>query len=99
MVLVSSARDMFVLSTRTHDFSFSFAGTDATIAEHIQKVIDREYVMKQRDGNVEYLVPSTLGIGLVEGYNAIGFERSLCKPDMRRLVSFEFLPFNACSGS
>jgi DNA topoisomerase-3 len=44
--------------------------------------------MKQKQGNVEYLVPSTLGVGLVEGYNAIGFDRSLTKPHLRRLVSF-----------
>ncbi|KAK4047157.1 DNA topoisomerase [Microbotryomycetes sp. JL201] len=71
-------------------------GTDATIAEHIQKIIDREYVMKQREGNVEYLVPSTLGVGLVEGYNAIGFERSLCKPDMRRLTEYRMTQI--CTG-
>lgn len=64
------------------------AGTDATIAEHISKIIEREYVMKQREGATEYLVPSTLGIGLVEGYNAIGFDKSLSKPHLRRLVSF-----------
>lgn len=61
-------------------------GTDATIAEHIAKIIEREYVMKRREGNTEYLVPSTLGIGLVEGYNAIGFDKSLTKPYLRRLV-------------
>lgn len=66
-------------------------GTDATIAEHINKIIDREYVIKQKQGNVEYLVPSTLGIGLVEGYNAIGFDKSLCKPHLRRQVSSPFL--------
>lgn len=31
-------------------------------------------------------MPSTLGIGLVEGYNAIGFDDSLTKPNLRRLV-------------
>lgn len=61
-------------------------GTDATIAEHIAKIIERQYVMKQHEGRTEYLVPSTLGIGLVEGYNAIGFERSLSKPYLRKLV-------------
>lgn len=34
-----------------------------------------------------YLVPSTLGIGLIEGYNDIGYERSLSKPQLRREVS------------
>ncbi|GAA5894632.1 hypothetical protein JCM5296_002915 [Sporobolomyces johnsonii] len=61
-------------------------GTDATIAEHIQKIIDREYVMKQREGAVEYLVPSTLGIGLVKGYDRVGLENSLTKPHLRRLT-------------
>lgn len=42
--------------------------------------------MKQREGNTEYLVPSTLGTGLVDGYNAIEFENSLSKPHLRRLV-------------
>lgn len=64
-------------------------GTDATIAEHIAKIIEREYVCKHKPGGGanEVLVPSTLGIGLVEGYNAIGFEQSLCKPQMRAEVS------------
>lgn len=62
------------------------AGTDATIAEHISKIIDREYVIKQKEGSVEYLVPSTLGIGLVKAYDALGLENSLSKPHLRRLV-------------
>ncbi|PLW57729.1 hypothetical protein PCANC_01400 [Puccinia coronata f. sp. avenae] len=59
-------------------------GTDATIAEHIAKIIDRQYVFKHREGSTQYLVPSTLGIGLVEGYNAIGLDKSLSKPQLRR---------------
>ncbi|EJD03211.1 prokaryotic type I DNA topoisomerase [Fomitiporia mediterranea MF3/22] len=59
-------------------------GTDATIAQHIQMVTDRGYVIERMEGVVKYLVPSTLGIGLVEGYNEIGFERSLSKPQLRR---------------
>lgn len=50
-------------------------------------ICDREYVMKQREGQTEYLLPSTLGIGLVDGYNRIGFEKSLSKPHLRREVS------------
>jgi DNA topoisomerase-3 len=38
------------------------------------------------EGTTKYLVPSTLGMGLVEGYNKIGFERSLSKPQLRRDV-------------
>lgn len=66
---------------------FCSAGTDATIAEHISKIIEREYVMRQREGRIDYLVPSTLGIGLVEGYNRIGFDKSLSKPHLRAEVS------------
>ncbi|KAI0775801.1 DNA topoisomerase [Trametes elegans] len=59
-------------------------GTDATIAQHIQTTIDRGYVIERMQGSTKYLVPSTLGIGLVEGYDAIGFEQSLSKPELRR---------------
>ncbi|KAK9894947.1 prokaryotic type I DNA topoisomerase, partial [Cystobasidium minutum MCA 4210] len=58
-------------------------GTDATIAEHISKIIDREYAMRQKMNGKDYLVPSTLGIGLVEGYNRIGLDKSLSKPHLR----------------
>lgn len=70
-------------------------GTDATIAEHISKIIEREYVMAQMEGRVKYLVPSTLGMGLVMGYNDINFEgnKSLCKPLLRREVSHHSLSF------
>ncbi len=62
------------------------AGTDATIAQHIQTILDRDYVIGRMQGATKYLVPSTLGIGLVEGYNQLGFERSLSKPHLRRQV-------------
>lgn len=62
-------------------------GTDATIAEHIAKIIEREYVTEKQEARIKYLVPSLLGIGLVEGYNLIGFERSLSKPQLRAEVS------------
>ncbi|KAJ3523962.1 hypothetical protein NM688_g8641 [Phlebia brevispora] len=61
-------------------------GTDATIAQHIQTIIDRKYVIERMQGATKYLVPSTLGIGLVEGYNEIGFDRSLSRPELRREV-------------
>lgn len=59
-------------------------GTDATIAQHIQTIIDREYVIERMDGTTKHLLPSTLGMGLVEGYNEIGYDRSLSKPQLRR---------------
>lgn len=61
-------------------------GTDATIAEHIAKIIEREYVTEKQEQKVKYLIPSSLGVGLVEGYNSIGFDNSLSKPHMRREV-------------
>ena len=45
--------------------------------------------MKQKEGAVEYLVPSTLGIGLVKAYDRVGLENSLTKPHLRRLVSLQ----------
>lgn len=59
-------------------------GTDATIAEHIHKIIDRQYVMEHKVGTTKYLVPSTLGVALVEGYNKMNFEKSFAKPELRR---------------
>lgn len=73
--------------TLTWIWTCGIEGTDATIAQHIQTVVDRDYVIERMEGNIKYLVPSTLGIGLIEGYNQIGFERSLSKPQLRREVS------------
>lgn len=63
-----------------------YKGTDATIAQHIHTIIQREYVMEKVEGSTKYLVPSTLGVGLVHGYNQIGLEKSLSKPQLRREV-------------
>lgn len=71
----------------------TISGTDATIAEHIAKIIEREYVKEKQEAHIKYLVPSLLGIGLVEGYNQIGFDRSLSKPQLRAEVSRLFAPF------
>lgn len=62
-------------------------GTDATIAQHIDTIITRNYVIERYEGATKYLLPSTLGIGLVEGYNQMGLEKSLDKPILRREVS------------
>lgn len=74
---------------------FHCTGTDATIAEHIAKIIERAYVEPRQSGGQKYLVPSDLGIGLVEGYNRIGFDRSLTKPHLRREVSDWMWPSDA----
>jgi len=111
-------------------------GTDATMADHIEKIVDRQYVFKQPGarraggeeaeegemeiddvpvrgrgrgrggargrggrgggrggaagggrGDVMEFVPSTLGIGIVEGYDSMRFDISLIKPFLRKQVS------------
>ncbi|XP_073996996.1 topoisomerase 3-alpha isoform X2 [Rhodnius prolixus] len=52
-------------------------GTDATHAEHIETIKTRSYV--GLEGN--YFVPSAIGMGLVEGYDTMGFAMS--KPHLR----------------
>ena len=53
-------------------------GTDATHAEHIETIKSRRYVGVQPDGT---FLPGTLGMGLVEGYDEIGYD--LSKPYLR----------------
>ena len=79
------------------DSSRLLPGTDATIAQHIQTIIDREYVVERMEGSTKYLVPSKLGIGLIEGYNQIGFDKSLSKPQLRREVFRYNLSPPSCS--
>jgi DNA topoisomerase-3 len=57
-------------------------GTDATIHEHIKKVLEREYATKE--GNFFY--PTTLGMALVSGYDRMDIDLSLSKPDLRSLM-------------
>lgn len=52
-------------------------GTDATHAEHIETIKQRLYVGVQ-EGK---FIPGQLGMGLVEGYDAMGFQMS--KPHLR----------------
>lgn len=52
-------------------------GTDATIAEHIQKIISREYTEKIN----ETFYPTKLGLALVKGYQDMGFDFD--KPKLR----------------
>uniref|UniRef100_A0A480SG85 DNA topoisomerase n=1 Tax=Sus scrofa TaxID=9823 RepID=A0A480SG85_PIG len=53
-------------------------GTDATHAEHIETIKARMYVGLTPD---KRFLPGHLGMGLVEGYDAMGYEMS--KPDLR----------------
>ena len=54
-------------------------GTDATIAQHIATIQQRDYATKD---NNQRFSPTKLGIALVEGYNNMGYQ--LNKPDLRR---------------
>jgi DNA topoisomerase-3 len=52
-------------------------GTDATIAQHIKTILDRGYA--RNEGHVFHATP--LGLGLVEGYDALDFHMS--QPTLR----------------
>lgn len=60
-------------------------GTDATIAQHIQTIVEREYVLKK--ANV--FEPTPLGLALVQGYDSMGFE--LAKPQLRAKMESDML--------
>lgn len=53
-------------------------GTDATHAEHIETIKSRMYAGVQDDGR---FLPRSLGMGLVQGYDAMGI--ALSKPNLR----------------
>ena len=63
---------------------FNFIGTDATHAEHIEKVKERQYIGVQGNGK---LVPGTLGIALCDGYDSIkeisDMGCAMSKPNLR----------------
>ncbi|CCE65458.1 hypothetical protein TPHA_0L01010 [Tetrapisispora phaffii CBS 4417] len=59
-------------------------GTDATIAEHIEKIQARNYIRPEKVGKESYLQPTTLGIALVHGFEEMGLEDSFAKPFQRR---------------
>lgn len=80
-------------------------GTDATMAEHIAKVKDRQYVatLSRRSGrsSVQELIPTRLGIALVEGYDnvVVGLpdSPSLSKPFLRK--EMELRMRDICAGT
>ncbi|KLJ05747.1 DNA topoisomerase III [Blastomyces silverae] len=69
-------------------------GTDATMAEHIAKIKEREYVATRPRGTgrgsnaVQEFIPTHLGVALVEGYddvvNGLPDSPSLSKPFLRK---------------
>ena len=56
-------------------------GTDATIATHISTIQSRGYAVKQG----QYFTPTNLGVALLDGYAAVGF--NLADPVMRAEVN------------
>ncbi|GAM28041.1 hypothetical protein SAMD00019534_112170 [Acytostelium subglobosum LB1] len=56
-------------------------GTDATMAQHIKKILDREYVVKNEEHR---FIPTNLGKALIQGYDSMGFEFS--KPTLRAKI-------------
>jgi DNA topoisomerase-3 len=80
-------------------------GTDATMAEHIAKIKEREYVVVNKRGSgrssIEELIPTRLGIALVEGYDNVvaGLPNSisLSKPFLRKEMELRMLEI--CAGS
>ncbi|RDH39284.1 prokaryotic type I DNA topoisomerase [Aspergillus welwitschiae] len=79
-------------------------GTDATMAEHIAKIKERQYVAVHSRGSgrnaVKELIPTRLGIALVEGYDnvfaGIPDSPSLSKPFLRK--EMELLMREICAG-
>jgi len=63
-------------------------GTDATHAEHIETIKDRNYVKVNQQNN---FLPQELGLGLVEGYDSMGYEMS--KPNLRRMLEEDLKAF------
>jgi DNA topoisomerase IA len=72
------------ISFKTHVLVKMMTRRNATIAQHITTIQEREYVIK--DANMRFN-PTKLGIALVEGYNSIGYQ--LNKPDLRRETEAE----------
>lgn len=79
-------------------------GTDATMAEHIAKVKERQYVRVQARGSgsgrssdsLQMFIPTTLGVALIEGYDSIGLDTSLGKPFLRKEMEMKMT--DICAG-
>lgn len=67
-------------------------GTDATIHEHIKKIVERQYVVVENG----LFSPSKLGIALVDGLDKIT-DCSLAKPELRALMERNLV--SICDGS
>ena len=64
-------------------------GTDATIHDHIQTILNRGYVLRRpKDRRFE---PSPLGIALIKGFDAIPLGNNVClsKPELRKKMEHD----------
>ncbi|BFZ55863.1 DNA topoisomerase [Savitreella phatthalungensis] len=75
-------------------------GTDATMADHIDKIQVREYVSKICMGGggssgQAMFAPTRLGIALVTGFEQMGFDESLTKPHLRKATEHQLALIHA----
>ena len=63
-------------------------GTDATHAEHIETIKERNYVTFEQNR----FLPAEIGLGLVEGYDSMGYAMS--KPDLRARLEDDLKAYN-----
>ncbi|RKO99126.1 hypothetical protein CXG81DRAFT_30289 [Caulochytrium protostelioides] len=68
-------------------------GTDATIHEHIKKLFERQYAAKEGAA----ITPTTLGIALIAGYDAMAIGVNLARPNLR--AAMERTMVDICSGA
>lgn len=74
-------------------------GTDATHAEHIETIKERNYVSLD---NQSHFIPAQLGLGLVEGYDSMGYQmgkphlRAALELDLKAFVKFYYPKPNEC---
>ena len=72
------------------------AGTDATMAEHISKIQERNYVTLTPERT---FTPTNLGLALVDGANLAQHEKSYLVQDMMRWASTFRSPSRTCAAS
>lgn len=68
-------------------------GTDATIADHIDTIKNREYITLHKQAKSTLLLPTELGMALVQGFENIQLKDniSLTKPFLRRSMEADFV--------
>jgi DNA topoisomerase III len=69
-------------------------GTDATMADHVAMIKDRDYVAARPKAGagrnvVQEFIPTRLGVALVEGYDNLGLEVSVSKPFLRKEIELK----------